>query len=115
MKQLSRQPSRYIQTRLKQQPDRLYSVRKAAGWSASDYSEKLRRFAALNQTGFSYALSGDDAGRLTIDTDTGFISAVTDYENAQDADRNQRYEVDVIYSDGTIPSQRPSPLESQMR
>ena len=25
------------------------------GWSASDYSEKLRRFAALNQTGFSYA------------------------------------------------------------
>ena len=71
------------------------------GWPASDYSEKLRRFAALNQTGFSYALSGDDAGRLTIDTDTGFISAVTDYENAQDADRNQRYEVDVIYSDGT--------------
>jgi|GEM_PF-1399076 len=79
----------------------LYRQEGEIGWPASDYSERLRQFVALNQTGFSYSLGGEDASRLTINADSGFISGLTDYEDAGDVDSNQLYEVDVIYSNGT--------------
>ena len=51
----------------------------------------------------TYSLSGTDAARFTIDPTTGAVRFIAspDFENPDDADRNNVYDITVTASDGT--------------
>lgn len=72
--------------------------------TASDYSEKLRAFAAMNSSGFSYSLSpsASDSADFSINSTTGEITAQLNFEDPADADLNNIYHLDVTYSDGSL-------------
>jgi serralysin len=52
----------------------------------------------------TYSLTGDDAALFTIDAATGEVRFVSspDFENPQDADGDNVYEIEITASDGTI-------------
>ena len=52
----------------------------------------------------TYTIAGDDAGLFLVNSTTGVLTfqAASDYENPQDLDGDNTYEVTVIASDGTF-------------
>ena len=58
---------------------------------------------ANTYTGGTFTLTGDDAADFTINSSTGAITSasVMDFENAQDANTDNTYKFNVVYTQGT--------------
>lgn len=69
----------------------------------TDLSTKIQAFSSVKTTGFSYSIdpASTDANDFTINSTTGEITASLDYSSPTDADANNVYEFDVLYSDGS--------------
>ena len=69
--------------------------------TSSSYSQKLQAYASVKTTGFSYSLGGADGSAFSINSTTGQLTATLDHSSPADANANNLYEVDVLYSDGS--------------
>jgi len=71
--------------------------------SAAGYSQKLQGFASVKTSGFSYSIdpASTDAGQFTVNSITGDLTASLTYASPTDADGNNIYEIDILYSDGS--------------
>ena len=66
----------------------------------SEFTETMNSFAGL-RTGGTFAISGTDASKFTIDAATGALtSEAMNYEVADDTDRDKVYEFTVTYTQG---------------
>ncbi len=71
--------------------------------AVTELSQKLQAYATVKNTGFSYSIdpSSADANDFSINSTTGAVTANLDYSSPTDADANNIYAFDILYSDGT--------------
>jgi len=75
----------------------------AAGVLNPEFDNTTAGKFANTYTGGTFTLTGDDAADFTINSSTGAITSasVMDFENAQDANTDNTYKFNVVYTQGT--------------
>ena len=64
-------------------------------------SNAMQSFVTADTNGGTFALTGDDAGDFTIDANTGVVTASLNHESAADANTDNVYSFNVVYTSST--------------